>query len=347
MQSILFKRNFDDICITFTVIMEERYTTLGEFIIKNQKDFAYSSGELSRLMNSIRLAAKIVAQKVNQAGLVDIVGAFGKENVQGEQQQKLDVYANEVFIQTLVNREIVCGIGSEENDDFISICGADGSNTNKYVVLMDPLDGSSNIDVNVSVGTIFSIYRRVSESGTPVTQADFLQKGIHQVAAGYVIYGSSTMLVYTTGNGVNGFTLDPALGTFFLSHPNMKISEDGSIFSVNEGNFNEFEEGVKEYIGFCKESAYSGRYIGSLVADVHRNILKGGIYMYPGTTSKPNGKLRLLYECNPFAMIIEQAGGKATDGKQRIMEIEPTELHQRVPIFCGSKKMVDQLESYL
>ncbi|HLW40346.1 MAG TPA: class 1 fructose-bisphosphatase, partial [Brumimicrobium sp.] len=253
MQSILFKRNFDDICSTFTVIMEERYTTLGEFIIKNQKDFAYSSGELSRLMNSIRLAAKIVAQKVNQAGLVDIVGAFGKENVQGEQQQKLDVYANEVFIQTLVNREIVCGIGSEENDDFISICGADGSNTNKYVVLMDPLDGSSNIDVNVSVGTIFSIYRRVSESGTPVTQADFLQKGIHQVAAGYVIYGSSTMLVYTTGNGVNGFTLDPALGTFFLSHPNMKISEDGSIFSVNEGNFNEFEEGVKEYIGFCKE----------------------------------------------------------------------------------------------
>lgn len=347
MQSILFKRNFDDICSTFTVIMEERYTTLGEFIIKNQKDFAYSSGELSRLMNSIRLAAKIVAQKVNQAGLVDIVGAFGKENVQGEQQQKLDVYANEVFIQTLVNREIVCGIGSEENDDFISICGADGSNTNKYVVLMDPLDGSSNIDVNVSVGTIFSIYRRVSESGTPVTQADFLQKGIHQVAAGYVIYGSSTMLVYTTGNGVNGFTLDPALGTFFLSHPNMKIPEDGSIFSVNEGNFNEFEEGVKEYIGFCKESAYSGRYIGSLVADVHRNILKGGIYMYPGTTSKPNGKLRLLYECNPFAMIIEQAGGKATDGKQRIMEIEPTELHQRVPIFCGSKKMVDQLESYL
>ena len=343
----MFKRNFDDICSTFTVIMEERYTTLGEFIIKNQKDFAYSSGELSRLMNSIRLAAKIVAQKVNQAGLVDIVGAFGKENVQGEQQQKLDVYANEVFIQTLVNREIVCGIGSEENDDFISICGADGSNTNKYVVLMDPLDGSSNIDVNVSVGTIFSIYRRVSESGTPVTQADFLQKGIHQVAAGYVIYGSSTMLVYTTGNGVNGFTLDPALGTFFLSHPNMKISEDGSIFSVNEGNFNEFEEGVKEYIGFCKESAYSGRYIGSLVADVHRNILKGGIYMYPGTTSKPNGKLRLLYECNPFAMIIEQAGGKATDGKQRIMEIEPTELHQRVPIFCGSKKMVDQLESYL
>ncbi|HLV51208.1 MAG TPA: class 1 fructose-bisphosphatase [Flavobacterium sp.] len=327
--------------------MEERYTTLGEFIIKKQKDFPYSSGELSRLMNSIRLAAKIVAQKVNQAGLVDITGAFGSENIQGEQQQKLDIFANEIFIETLTNREIVCGIASEENDDFISICGANGDNTNKYVVLMDPLDGSSNIDVNVSVGTIFSIYRRISASGTPVTREDFLQKGIHQVAAGYVIYGSSTMLVYTTGNGVNGFTLDPALGTFFLSHPDMKISEDGAIFSVNEGNFNQFEQGVKEYIGFCKESAYSGRYIGSLVADVHRNILKGGIYMYPGTASKPNGKLRLLYECNPLAMIIEHAGGKATDGKQRILEIEPTELHQRVPVFCGSKNMVEKLESYL
>ncbi len=327
--------------------MEERYTTLGEFIIKKQEDFPYSSGELSRLMNSIRLAAKIVAQKVNQAGLVNITGALGTENIQGEQQQKLDVFANDVFIQTLVNREIVCGIGSEENDDFISICGADGSNNNKYVVLMDPLDGSSNIDVNVSVGTIFSIYRRISEDGTPVTQADFLQKGINQVAAGYVIYGSSTMLVYTTGNGVNGFTLDPAMGTFFLSHPDMKIAEDGAIFSVNEGNFNQFEQGVKEYIGYCKDHSYSGRYIGSLVADVHRNILKGGIYMYPGTVSKPNGKLRLLYECNPFAMIIEQAGGKATDGKQRILEIEPTALHQRVPIFCGSKNMVEKLERFL
>lgn len=331
--------------------MEERFITLGEFIIKKQKDFPYSSGELSRLMNSIRLASKIVAQKVNQAGLVDINGAFGSENIQGEQQQKLDVFANDVFIQTLINREIVCGIASEENDDFITICGADGTNNNKYVLLMDPLDGSSNIDVNVSVGTIFSVYHRISEIGTPVTQADFLQKGIHQVAAGYVIYGSSTMLVYTTGNGVNGFTLDPSLGTFFLSHPNMKISEEGAIYSVNEGNFNQFEKGVKDYIAFCKDDTskkpYSSRYIGSLVSDVHRNILKGGIYMYPGTTANPNGKLRLLYECNPFAMIIEQAGGKATDGKQRILEITPTELHQRVPIFCGSKNMVDKLEHLL
>ena len=256
--------------------MEQRFITLGEFIIKKQEHFPYSSGELSRLMNSIRLASKIVAQKVNQAGLVDITGAFGSENIQGEEQQKLDVFANDVFIQTLINREIVCGIASEENDDFITICGADGANNNKYVLLMDPLDGSSNIDVNVSVGTIFSVYRRISEVGTPVTQADFLQKGVNQVAAGYVIYGSSTMLVYTTGNGVNGFTLDPSLGTFFLSHPDMKISEDGAIFSVNEGNFNQFEQGVKDYVAFCKDDTskkpYSSRYIGSLVADVHRNI---------------------------------------------------------------------------
>lgn len=329
--------------------MEKRHITLGEFIIKKQNDFQYTSGELSRLMNAIRLAAKMVSYKVNQAGLVDINGAIGTENVQGEQQQKLDVIANNIFIENLTEREIVCGIGSEENDDFIEIKGS-GSN-NKYVLLMDPLDGSSNIDVNVSVGTIFSVFRRVSEVGTPVTKEDFLQKGTEQVAAGYVIYGSSTMLVYTTGNGVNGFTLNPSLGTFFLSHPDMKINETGEIYSVNEGNYNQFEKGVKEYIAYCKDDenkkSYSSRYIGSLVADVHRNILKGGIYMYPGTISKPNGKLRLLYECNPFAMIIEQAGGKATDGKQRIMEIEPTDLHQRVPIFCGSKKMVEELESFL
>lgn len=329
--------------------MEKRHITLGEFIIKKQNDFQYTSGELSRLMNAIRLAAKMVSYKVNQAGLVDINGTIGTENIQGEQQQKLDVIANNIFIENLTEREIVCGIGSEENDDFIEIKGT-GSN-NKYVLLMDPLDGSSNIDVNVSVGTIFSVFRRVSEVGTPVTKEDFLQKGTEQVAAGYVIYGSSTMLVYTTGNGVNGFTLNPSLGTFFLSHPDMKIKEDGEIYSVNEGNFNQFEAGVKNYLAYCKDDEnkkpYSSRYIGSLVADVHRNILKGGIYMYPGTITKPNGKLRLLYECNPFAMIIEQAGGKATDGKKRIMEIEPTDLHQRVPIFCGSKNMVDKLESFL
>lgn len=331
--------------------MEQRHITLGEFIIKKQEDFVYSTGELSRLINSIRLAAKIVSQKVNQAGLVNITGSFGKENIQGEVQQKLDVFANEVFIQTLVNRDILCGIGSEENDDFISISGNDKLNNNKYVVLMDPLDGSSNIDVNVSVGTIFSIYRRVTPVGTPVSSADFLQKGIHQVAAGYVIYGSSTMLVYTTGNGVNGFTLDPSLGTFFLSHPNMQITEEGSIYSVNEGNYNRFCDGVKKYIEFCKDDEnkkpYTSRYIGSLVSDFHRNLLKGGIYMYPSTAKNPTGKLRLLYECNPLAYIIEQAGGKASDGVNRIMEIDPNDLHQRVPYFCGSKNMVEKVERFI
>lgn len=331
--------------------MEQRHITLGEFIIKKQEDFAYSTGELSRLINSIRLAAKIVSQKVNQAGLVDITGSFGKENIQGEDQQKLDVFANDVFIETLVNRDILCGIGSEENDEFISISGTDKSNTNKYIVLMDPLDGSSNIDVNVSVGTIFSIYRRVTSVGTPVTAEDFLQKGDQQVAAGYVIYGSSTMLVYTTGNGVNGFTLDPALGTFFLSHPNMRIKEDGKIYSINEGNYIHFPQGVKDYIKYCQAEGenrpYTGRYIGSLVADIHRNILKGGVYIYPGSKKKPAGKLRLLYECNPFAFIVEQAGGKASDGYNRIMEIDPTELHQRVPFFCGSKNMVEKAEEFM
>ncbi|MEC4112942.1 class 1 fructose-bisphosphatase [Myroides pelagicus] len=329
----------------------ERNQTLGEFIIDKQEDFMYSSGEFTRLINSLRLAAKVVSHQVNQAGLVDIVGAFGKENVQGEQQQKLDVYANEVFIKTLVNREIVCGIASEEEDDFIAIQGKKGNNENKYVVLMDPLDGSSNIDVNVSVGTIFSIYRRVTPIGTPVTQEDFLQKGANQVAAGYIVYGSSTMLVYTTGNGVNGFTLNPAIGTFYLSHPNMKIKEDGNIYSINEGNYVHFPQGVKDYIKYCQaeegERPYTSRYIGSLVSDIHRNILKGGIYIYPTSTKAPKGKLRLLYECNPIAYIIEQAGGKASDGYSRIMDIEPTELHQRVPFFCGSKNMVEKAEEFM
>lgn len=329
----------------------ERSQTLGEFIIEKQEDFKYSSGELSRLINSLRLAAKVVSHQVNQAGLVDIVGAFGKQNVQGEQQQKLDVFANEVFIKTLINREIVCGIASEEEDDFISIHGRDGSNDNKYVVLMDPLDGSSNIDVNVSVGTIFSIYRRVTPVGTPVTKEDFLQKGENQVAAGYIVYGSSTMLVYTTGNGVHGFTLNPAIGTFFLSHPNMRINEDGHIYSINEGNYVHFPQGVKDYLKYCQaeeaDRPYTSRYIGSLVSDIHRNILKGGIYIYPTSTKAPKGKLRLLYECNPIAFIIEQAGGRASDGYNRIMEIEPTELHQRVPFFCGSKNMVEKAEEFM
>lgn len=331
--------------------MKDRNRTLGEYIIERQEEFKFSSGELSRIINSIRLAAKVVNHKVNKAGLVDIVGAAGEQNIQGEDQQKLDVYANEVFIQTLINREIVCGIASEENDDFITIAGIDKGHNNKYVVLMDPLDGSSNIDVNVSVGTIFSVYRRITPVGTPVTLDDFLQPGINQVAAGYVIYGTSTMLVYTTGHGVNGFTLNPAIGTFYLSHPNMTFREDGHIYSINEGNYVHFPQGVKDYIKYCQldegDRPYTSRYIGSLVSDFHRNMIKGGIYIYPSTLKAPKGKLRLLYECNPMAFIAEQAGGKASDGFNRTMEVKPTELHQRVPFFCGSKNMVEKAEDFM
>jgi fructose-1,6-bisphosphatase I len=331
--------------------MSQTNKTLGEFIIENQKSFKYTSGELSRLINSIRLAAKMVNHEVNKAGLVDIIGAAGDTNIQGEDQQKLDVYANDLFIKAMTNRNIVCGIASEEEDHFVAINSQDENHQNKYVVLIDPLDGSSNIDVNVSVGTIFSIYRRVTEVGTPVTMEDFLQQGNKQVAAGYVIYGTSTMLVYTTGDGVNGFTLNPAIGTFYLSHPNMKFPENGSIYSVNEGNYIHFPQGVKKYIKYCQmeegDRPYTSRYIGSLVSDFHRNMIKGGIYMYPKSSLHSNGKLRLLYECNPMAFIAEQANGRASDGFNRILDIQPTELHQRVPFFCGSKNMVEKVEEFM
>ena len=331
--------------------MSHTNQTLGEFIIENQSAFKYSSGELSSLINSIRLAAKVVNHEVNKAGLVDILGNAGEINVQGENQQKLDVYANKVFIQTLINRNIVCGIASEEEDDFIAINSQDENHQNKYVVLIDPLDGSSNIDVNVSVGTIFSIYRRITPVGTPVTLKDFLQKGNQQVAAGYVIYGTSTMIVYTTGAGVNGFTLNPAIGTFYLSHPNMQFPLNGKIYSVNEGNYIHFPQGVKNYIKYCQmeegDRPYTSRYIGSLVSDFHRNMIKGGIYLYPKSSQNEAGKLRLLYECNPMAFIAEQAGGKASDGFTRILDIEPNELHQRVPFFCGSKNMVEKAEEFM
>lgn len=326
--------------------------TLEEFIIDRQHDFPYATGELSSLLSSIALAAKVVNREVNKAGLVDITGAVGSENVQGEEQQKLDVYADDKFMFALEAMGEVCGIASEEQDDYVSF-NSEIASKGKYVVMIDPLDGSSNIDVNVSIGTIFSINRRLTEPGSKAEMKDFLQKGTEQVAAGYVIYGSSTMLVYTTGRGVNGFTLDPSLGTFYLSHPDMKTPEDGKIFSINEGNLNSFEEGIKEYISYCKEEdkatnrPYSARYIGSLVADFHRNLLKGGIYIYPATQKAPDGKLRLLYECNPLAFLIEQAGGKASNGEKRIMEIDPTELHQRVPYFIGSKNMVKKAESFL
>ena len=331
--------------------MPQKNQTLGEYIIDNQSAFKYSSGELSRLINSLRLAAKVVNYEVNKAGLVDILGAAGQTNTQGENQQKLDVYAHEKFIQMLTNRNIVCGIASEEEEDFMVINSADHQHQNKYVVLIDPLDGSSNIDVNVSVGTIFSVYRRVTPVGSPVSIDDFLQKGTEQVAAGYIIYGTSTMLVYTTGDGVNGFTLNPAIGTFYLSHPNITFPEKGTIYSVNEGNYSHFPKGIKDYIKYCQEEKgnrpYSSRYIGSLVSDFHRNMIKGGIYLYPQSYTYPNGKLRLLYECNPIAFIAEQAKGQASDGLRRILDIKPHTLHQRVPFICGSPSMVADVERFM
>ena len=331
--------------------MLNKNQTLGEFIIKNQTSFKYSSGELSSLINSIRLAAKVVNHEVNKAGLVDIIGSTGEQNIQSEKQQKLDVYANEKFINTLINRNIVCGIASEEEETFISINSNDKNNQNKYVVLIDPLDGSSNIDVNVSVGTIFSIYRRKSKIGTEVSIDDFLQSGRFQVAAGYIIYGTSTMLFYTTGNGVNGFTLNPAIGTFYHSHSNVQIPKNGSIYSINEGNYLQFPDYVKKYIKFCQEEEderpFTSRYIGSLVSDFHRNMIKGGIFLYPQTAKNPNGKLRLLYECNPIAFICEQAGGLAINGEKNILDIEPNELHERTPFYCGSEKMIQQFQKFI
>jgi fructose-1,6-bisphosphatase I len=328
------------------------FRTLGEYIVEKQSDFPHATGELSSLLASIRLAAKVVNREINKAGLVDITGSVGAENIQGEEQQKLDLYANDKFKAALEARDQVCGVASEEEDEAVAFSKELNKNA-KYVVLMDPLDGSSNIDVNVSVGTIFSIYRRVSPVGTPPTQEDFLQPGEKQVAAGYVIYGSSTMLVYTTGNGVHGFTYDPSIGSFCLSHESMMIPQEGKIYSINEGNYIRFPMGVKKYIKYCQESVpednrpYTSRYIGSLVADFHRNLLKGGIYLYPSTESHPKGKLRLLYECNPMAFLIEQAGGIASDGVNRIMELKPTELHERVPFFVGSPDMVTKVEEFL
>ncbi|MBD1576333.1 class 1 fructose-bisphosphatase [Vibrio sp. S11_S32] len=326
--------------------------TLGEFIIEHQNHFPHASGDLSSLLGSIKLAAKIVNREINKAGLVDITGSVGAENVQGEEQQKLDLYANDKFKAALEARGQVCGIASEEEDEAVSFNKELNKNA-KYVVLMDPLDGSSNIDVNVSVGTIFSIYHRVSPIGSAPTAEDFLQPGHKQVAAGYIIYGSSTMLVYTTGKGVHGFTYDPSIGVFCLSHEKMMIPATGSIYSINEGNYIRFPTGIKKYIKYCQEDApednrpYTSRYIGSLVADYHRNLLKGGVYLYPSTQSHPDGKLRLLYECNPIAFLMEQSGGKATDGYQRILDIKPTELHQRVPFVVGSTIMVEKVESFL
>jgi fructose-1,6-bisphosphatase I len=328
-----------------------KVTTLGQFIIERQTDFPYAKGELSRLLRDIGIAAKIVNREVNKAGLADILGEFGTINIQGEEVKKLDVFANEQFIAALSAGGETCAVASEENDGLVHINSAVSQNA-KYVVCVDPLDGSSNIDVNVAIGTIFSIYRRTTFSGA-ANETDYLQKGTEQIAAGYIIYGSSTMLVYTTGKGVNGFTLDPSIGEFCLSHSDMKCPPTGKIYSINEGNYVHFPDGVKQYIKYCQvedlktSRPFSSRYIGSLVADFHRNLLKGGIFIYPSTLKSPHGKLRLLYECNPLAFIIEQAGGKASDGFTRILDLQPSSLHQRTPLFIGSSNMVAMAEDYM
>lgn len=325
----------------------DQVITLSQFIIENQKDFPYAKGELSRLLNDIGLAAKLVNRTVNKAGLAQIFGKIGAVNIQGEEQQKLDVFADKQFLHALESGRECCMVASEEQDQAIIFPSNPQA---KYIVCIDPLDGSANIDVNVSVGTIFSIYRRQSTQGLPQL-SDVLQPGNQQVAAGYIIYGSSTMLVYTTGKGVHGFTLDPSLGEFCLSHPNIRIPEQGHIYSVNQGNYKHFPEPVKAYVNYCQEidahsaRPYTARYIGSMVADIHRNLLLGGIFLYPASLRYPQGKLRLLYECNPLAWIVEQAGGCATDGRQRILSIVPTSLHMRSPIYIGSKGMLQDFEA--
>ncbi|MEJ2680513.1 MAG: class 1 fructose-bisphosphatase, partial [Gammaproteobacteria bacterium] len=326
--------------------------TLGEFIIQEQLRYPEIPGDLGKIINAIKLASKLVHREINKAGLADILGSAGADNIQGEMQQKLDVYANEKFKAALGARGHVCGLASEEEDDFVEFTQQHAIGSN-YVLLIDPVDGSSNIDVNVAVGTIFSIYQRVSPPDSPVTREDFLQKGTAQIAAGYIVFGSSTVLVYTSGHGVHAFTFDPSIGVFYLSHENMTTPPTGNIYSINEGNYVHFPKGVKQYIKYCQEidaatnRPYTLRYIGSLVSDVHRNLIKGGIYIYPSYSNHPNGKLRLLYECNPLAFLIEQAGGKASDGYRRILEIEPTELHQRTPYFIGSRDMVNRAEAFM
>jgi fructose-1,6-bisphosphatase I len=332
--------------------INRKVLTLDEFTIQQLRNFPNATGELSSLLRDIGLAAKRVNVEVNKAGLVDILGDAGTINVQGEDVKKLDVFANNQFMGVLQHGISCAGIASEELDDYVVFDDAVSKNS-KYVCLFDPLDGSGNIDVNISIGTIFSVYRRVTHKGSLANLDDFLQPGLHQVAAGYIVYGSSTMLVYGTRRGVNGFTLDPSIGEFCLSHPDVRCPEFGKTYSVNHGHFFGYAPGVRKYIDRCQHKTtdnggpYTQRYTGSMVADVHRNLIKGGIFMYPGTTDKPNGKLRLLYECNPFAFITEVAGGKATNGQERILEIKPEALHQRSPFFVGSKGMMEELEACL
>jgi len=323
--------------------------TLEEHIIQSQNKFPGATGELSQLLRDIGLAAKIISREVNKAGITNILGEEGSENVHGESVKKLDLFADEQLISSLNRSEITCMVISEENDGIVELDNEGG----KYIVYMDPLDGSSNIDVNVSIGSIFSIYMRKNTSTKDLSEEDALQAGTEQVAAGYVLYGSSTLLSYTTGAGVSVFTLDPSIGEFILSDDNLSIPEDGTIYSVNEGSYHSWDEGLKQYIKYCQVEdeetgrPYKARYIGSMVADVHRTLIKGGIFIYPNSSQYPNGKLRLMYECNPLSFVIEQAGGMAIDCNGRIMEITPEAIHQRTPIFIGSSKNVLKVKEFL
>ena len=320
--------------------------TVQQHILDEERLYPGATGDFTALLTSLTLAAKIISREVNQAGLVRILGETGEINVHGESVQKLDEFAQQTICRAMGYSGHLCVMASEESENIIPI--PDGSKRGRYVLMFDPLDGSSNIDVNASIGTIFSIHRKVTTDGPDGTLKDCLQKGAQQLAAGYFIYGSSTMMVYTTGHGVNGFTLDPSLGEFLLSHENIQIPSRGKIYSINEGNVTQWDEGTRRYIDHVKQNQksdgrpYSLRYIGSLVADFHRNLLKGGIFLYPG----PKGKLRLLYEAAPLAMVVEQAGGTASTGSQRIMEVMPESLHQRVPLIIGSTEDVQLYEKF-
>ena len=328
-----------------------KFNTLARHIYEEERKYPEATGELSDLLHDLSLAAKVISLDVNKAGLVDIIGFTGEENVHGEKVKKLDIFANDMMIKAMDHGGHLCVMASEEEEDIIHI--PPEFYLGKYVLLFDPLDGSSNIDANVSIGTIFSIYKRVSPEGGPGPMEDCLQQGLKQVAAGYIIYGSSTIFVYTSGNGVHGFTLDPSFGEFILSHPNIKTPKKSKIYSINEGNYLYWHPGLKKYIKWLQEEdavterPYSSRYIGSMVSDIHRNLLYGGIYMYPADSRNPNGKLRLMYECNPMAFIVEQAGGRATNGKQRMLELKPTSLHERTPIFIGSEEDVLLVEKFM
>ncbi len=324
-----------------------RIETLDEFIIKRQKNYSTATGELTGLLRDIGLAAKIVNREVNKAGLINILGKFDKENASGEQVAKLDIYANDKLIDFLKTSGECAGLASEELEDFVPFPPRNGK-YGKYVVLVDPLDGSSNIDVNVSVGTIFGIYRRNGSEDEPASLEDFLQKGTELVAAGYVIYGTSTILVYSTGNGVNGFTLDPSIGEFCLSHRDIQIPQEGPYYSVNQGYYLKFDLEMRRYIDYCSDLNLRLRYIGTMVADIHRILFQGGVFMYPNTRKYPQGKLRLLYECNPLSYIVEQAGGKAINTRlERILELSPEELHQRSSVIMGSPKMIDEMKEFV